>query len=138
MHLAYARYVPLIGQKPGPMLDDYAALIERECVYVVSDEQGPAGILVLVPEEETMLLDNVAVHPRVQGRGHGKALIAFAESAAREKRLSAIRLYTNEAMTENITLYRRLGFVETHRAEEKGFRRVYMTKRLDGPLQAHK
>jgi hypothetical protein len=33
-------------------------------------------------------------------------------------------------MVENIALYRRLGFVETSRVHEKGFARVYMTKRL--------
>ena len=33
-------------------------------------------------------------------------------------------------MTENIALYSRIGYVETHRAEEKGLRRVYMTKSL--------
>jgi hypothetical protein len=38
-----------------------------------------------------------------------------------------------QAMTENIAFYERLGFVETHRAEEKGFKRVYMTKSLDAP-----
>ncbi len=48
-----------------------------------------------------------------------------------ERGFKAIRLYTNEAMTENIRLYERLGFAETHRAQEKGFRRVYMTKPLD-------
>jgi ribosomal protein S18 acetylase RimI-like enzyme len=128
---AYARYVPLIGQEPGPMLDDYAALIKGQQVYVLSDEDGPAGILVLVLEEQTMLLDNVAVHPRAQGRGHGRALIAFAENVAREKGLSAIRLYTNEAMIENIALYKGSGFLETHRGEENGFRRVYMRKSLD-------
>jgi hypothetical protein len=33
-------------------------------------------------------------------------------------------------MTENLALYSRLGYVETHRGEEKGFPRVYMAKRL--------
>jgi ribosomal protein S18 acetylase RimI-like enzyme len=130
---AYARYVPLMGQKPGPMLDDYATLIEAEHVYVLSDEGGISGILVLIPEEQAMLLDNVAISPDAQGRGYGRVLIAFAERMARERGLRAIRLYTNEAMMENVALYRRLGFVETHRAEEHGFRRVYMTKLLDAP-----
>jgi ribosomal protein S18 acetylase RimI-like enzyme len=130
---AYARYVPLIGRKPGPMLDDYAALIEGRHVHLLSDEDGPAGLLVLVAEEQAMLLDNVAVHPRAQGRGHGRALVAFAETAARKQGLGALRLYTNEAMLENIALYGRLGFVETHRGKENGFRRVYMTKLLDAP-----
>ena len=130
---AYAPYVPLIGREPGPMLDDYAALIGQGYVYVLSDERGISAILVLVPEEHAMLLDNVAVRPDAQGRGHGRALIGFAERMARERGLGAIRLYTNEAMTENVALYGRMGFVETHRAEEHGFRRVYMTKRLDAP-----
>ena len=128
---AYARYVPIIGRKPGPMLDDYRALIDKGHVYVLSDGGGISAILVLIPEEHAMLLDNVAVSPHAQGRGHGRALIAFAERMAREWGLGAIRLYTNEAMTENVALYARLGFVETGRGEEKGFRRVYMVKRLD-------
>jgi hypothetical protein len=33
-------------------------------------------------------------------------------------------------MTENLALYGRLGFVETHRGEEIGLNRVYMTKTL--------
>jgi hypothetical protein len=33
-------------------------------------------------------------------------------------------------MTENLALYSRLGYVETHRGEEKGYSRVYMEKRL--------
>jgi GNAT superfamily N-acetyltransferase len=130
---AYAPYVLLIGREPGPMLDDYAALIEQGHVYVLRDERGISAILVLIPEERALLLDNVAVRPDAQGRGHGRTLIGFAERMAREWGLGAIRLYTNEAMTENVALYERLGFVETHRAEEHGFRRVYMTKRLDAP-----
>jgi GNAT superfamily N-acetyltransferase len=130
---AYAPYVPLIGREPEPMLDDYAASIGQGHVYVLSDEGGISGIIVLIPEERPMLLDNVAVRPDAQGRGHGRTLIAFAERRAREWGLRAIRLYTNEAMTENVALYGRLGFVETHRAEERGFRRIYMTKRLDAP-----
>ena len=130
---AYAPYVLLIGREPGPMLDDYAALIGQGHVYVLFDEGGISGIIVLIPEERAMLLDNVAVRPDAQGRGHGRTLIGFAERMARERGLGAIRLYTNEAMTENVALYGRMGFVETHRAEERGFRRVYMTKRLDAP-----
>jgi ribosomal protein S18 acetylase RimI-like enzyme len=130
---ALARYVPIIGRKPGPMLDDYRALINEGHVYVLSDGGGISAILVLIPEEHAMLLDNVAVSPHAQGPGHGRALIAFAERMARERGLRAIRLYTNEAMTENVALYGRLGFVETHRLEEQGFRRVYMAKLLDTP-----
>jgi len=127
---AYAPYIPLIGQEPGPMLDDYAALIAKGCVHVLVEGDEVAGLLVLLPDNGAMLLDNVAVRPDRHGRGHGRALIAFAEKTARERGFKALRLYTNEAMTGNIALYESLGFVETHRGDEKGFRRVYMTKLL--------
>ncbi len=78
-----------------------------------------------------MLLDNIAVVPAAQGKGLGRRLLAFAETAARNENLPAIRLYTNQAMTENVALYTRIGYVETHRGEENGFHRVYMTKRLN-------
>jgi len=42
----------------------------------------------------------------------------------------AIRLYAHEMMVENIARYRGLGYVETHRAEENGLRRVFMRKPL--------
>jgi len=47
-----------------------------------------------------------------------------------EAGLRHIRLYTNKAITENISLYQRIRYAETHRAEEKGLQRVYMVKIL--------
>jgi ribosomal protein S18 acetylase RimI-like enzyme len=128
---AYGVYVPRMGRKPGPMLDDYAALIGRGLVHVFAQDGVVDGVLVLIPEAEAMLLDNVAVRPAAQGRGVGRALLGFAEAQARVTGYAAIRLYTHETMVENIALYRRIGFVETHRGEESGFRRVYMRKPLD-------
>jgi GNAT superfamily N-acetyltransferase len=127
---AYAHYIPRIGRKPGPMLDDYAALIRDGRVHVIGDADAVQAVLVLIPETAAMLLDNIAVAPSAQGLGLGRRLLAFAEQAARDAGYPCIRLYTHEMMTENVTLYARIGYVETHRGEERGFRRVYMTKRL--------
>jgi ribosomal protein S18 acetylase RimI-like enzyme len=127
---AYAPYVSRIGREPGPMLDDYAALIAGGRVHVVVHDDVVKAILVLIPQVHTMLLDNVAVTPEAQGLGLGRTLLAFAEHAAVTAGYRSIELYTNEAMTENIALYTRIGYVETHRAVEKGLRRVYMTKPL--------
>ncbi len=68
--------------------------------------------------------------PEGQGKGYGRALIEFAEAEARRRGFAEIRLYTHEMMTENIALYTRIGFEETHRVSEKGYDRVYMTKQL--------
>ena len=112
------------------MLNDYGALIERGHVHVIERDGAVQGVLVLIPEEDGMLLDNVAVSPNSQGLGLGRAMLRFAESAALASGYRSIKLYTNELMTENIELYSRIGYVETHRAEENGLRRVYMVKPL--------
>ena len=127
---AYDPYIARIGRKPGPLLDDYGALIHDHKVHVLLAEDTIRGFVVLIPEADAMLLDNVAVDPDAQGRGYGRILLDFAERTARAKGFDSIRLYINEAMSENIALYSRIGFVETHRAEEKGLRRVYMAKRI--------
>lgn len=127
---AYALYIPRIGAKPGPMLEDYAALIAQGRVEVFEEQGQVLGVLVLVAQADGLLLDNVAVSPAAQGRGLGRQLMAHAEARARQLGLEVVRLYTNEAMSENLGLYERLGYRETHRAEQAGFRRVFMEKRL--------
>jgi ribosomal protein S18 acetylase RimI-like enzyme len=127
---AYTHYIARIGREPGPMLDDYGALIDAGRVYVAERNDAVQGILVLIPQNDAMLLDNVAVAPAAQGSGLGRAMLAFAEQAAIEAGYDSIKLYTNEAMTENIALYTRLGYAETHRVVEAGLRRVYMRKPL--------
>ena len=127
---AYSHYVARIGRKPGPMLDDYSTLIEGGHVHVIEHDGVVQGVLVLISEKDAMLLDNVAVAPAAQGLGLGRLMLQFAERSAIDAGYHSIRLYTNEAMTENIRLYSRIGYSETHRVEEKGLRRVYMTKPL--------
>ncbi len=98
--------------------------------WVLEDAGRIVGILVLEQGPSGLLLDNIAVLPDSQGKGFGRALIAFAEAEARRRGFGEIHLYTHALMSENIALYRRIGFVETRRANEKGYDRIYMTKRL--------
>jgi ribosomal protein S18 acetylase RimI-like enzyme len=135
VHDAYGHYVARMGQRPGPMDDDYAARIAGGEAWVLddtgSDSTGSiAGALVLRNAVDHLLLDNIAVAPAHQGKGVGRRLMAFAEAEARRRGHAEIRLYTHETMVENQALYRHLGFVETHRAEQAGFRRVFMRKTL--------
>jgi hypothetical protein len=68
--------------------------------------------------------------PSAQGLGVGRLLMEFAEQLAVRRRLDRLALYTNEIMTENISLYSHLGYVEVDRHIEDGYRRVFMEKRL--------
>jgi GNAT superfamily N-acetyltransferase len=129
VHAAYVGYVAINGQTPGPMLDDYAALIAQSRVHVL-DDGDVVGVLVLLPEPVVMLLDNVAIDPSAQGKGYGRQLLAFAEGEALRAGFARVRLYTQLIMTRNISLYSRLCYIETHRGEDKGLTRVYMQKQL--------
>jgi ribosomal protein S18 acetylase RimI-like enzyme len=132
VHDAYARYVALIGREPAPMQADYADLIRHKVVYVLTEpgEIGVRGVLVIMQEPRALFVENVAVHPRYQRAGLGRALMAFAEAEARTAGLRELRLYTNAQMTENIAFYARLGFDETDRRLDHGFQRVFMRKLL--------
>lgn len=128
---AYQMYVARIGKEPAPMLADYAALVARDLVHVLSLGDRLAGIIVLLARDDHLFVENVAVDPAFQGRGLGRRLMAFAETTARERGLSSIRLYTNVHMSENFPFYLRLGYVETARVHEDGYDRVYFMKALD-------
>lgn len=128
---AYSRYVPAIGRRPAPMDADYAAHIAAGDVHVAEDEAGRfAGFIVFFREGDAMQLENVAVLPAFAGRGMGRSLITFCEAAAEVQGLRAVRLYTNEKMTENLSLYPRLGYREIARRNEHGFNRVFFEKGL--------
>ncbi|WP_308443962.1 GNAT family N-acetyltransferase [Leeia speluncae] len=94
------------------------------------DEDALLGFIVYFPLGNEMRLENVAVDPTVTGRGIGKALIKFCEEEAKRLGLKSIQLYTNEKMTENLSIYPHLGFVEVARRTEDGFHRVYFEKAL--------
>jgi GNAT superfamily N-acetyltransferase len=125
---AYTKYIERIGKPPGPMLDDYRAHIRAHEAWVLETGGDIAGVIVLVPQEENLLLDNVAVDPGQHGRGLGRALMEFAEREARRRGYDEVRLYTHAKMTENVAMYPRLGWQETGRAEQAGYDRVFFRK----------
>ena len=129
---AYEPYVARMDQLPAPMTADYAQAVRNGWAWVAVGRGEPVGFVILVAQPGYLLLENVAVLPAAQGGGIGTRLLALAEEQARSLHLSEIRLYTNEAMTENLAYYPRHGYVETHRAEQDGFRRVFFRKRLTG------
>jgi ribosomal protein S18 acetylase RimI-like enzyme len=126
---AYDPWVPVIGAEPLPLSADYGDLITEGLVYVL-EVGGIDALIVLRPEDDDLLVENVAVHPDRQGRGLGRRLLAFAEFRARSLELPAVRLYTNEKMISNIGLYESLGYRETGRAGIDGRRVVHMRKQL--------
>ena len=128
---AYAAYVPVIGRRPAPMDDDYAARIAAGQATVLERDGRIAALLVMVPEPSHLSLDHIAVDPGAQHAGTGRLLMQAVFDEARRLGLPEVRLVTNEKMTRNIGIYTRLGFEEYGREEMGGFRRVLMRRRLD-------
>lgn len=127
---AYGKYVARIGRKPAPMTADYQSQIDSGIVHVIGSGRTIAGFAVFYPRGDHVHLENVAVHPAFHGMGHGMRLIRFVEHSAAASGAAAIELYTNARMTENLSLYPRLGYEETGRRSEDGFERVYFRKLL--------
>jgi ribosomal protein S18 acetylase RimI-like enzyme len=112
------------------MTADYAAALEHSQVWVLESGDAIVGALVTEDRADHLLLETIAVASGAQGKGYGRLLLERAERDAAELGLSEVRLYTNEAMTENLRFYPRHGYRETGRALQDGFRRVYFSKTL--------
>lgn len=129
---AYSKWVPVLGRKPQPMTTDYAAVIAAHLVWLLHVEEVTAGVLVLMHELDALLIYSVAIHPSYQGQGFGRRLLKLAEEEARKAGYSSIRLYTNALMEENIALYKRLGYEETHQEAYQGSTIVHLAKQFAG------
>ena len=127
---AYQPYIARIGRPPAPMTADYDQAVRSGQTWVAVQDGQISGFVVLVAEPGYLLVENLAVRPAAQGRGIGSRLLAQAEQHAHRLGLSEIRLYTNEAMTENLAYYPRRGYIETHRSDQDGFHRVFFRKPL--------
>ncbi|HET6521025.1 MAG TPA: GNAT family N-acetyltransferase, partial [Geminicoccaceae bacterium] len=91
------------------------------------------GLIVLVDGADHLHVENVAVAPEAQGRGLGRALMAFAEAEARRRGHGEIRLYTHQRMVETPPFYAALGYAETGRGVQDGYERIFFRKRLTPP-----
>ncbi|GAX03187.1 GNAT family acetyltransferase [Secundilactobacillus pentosiphilus] len=127
---AFSKYLKRMDRKPAPMLKDYAAYIAKDWVYILNDDNQFAGLIVLINEPDHVHLDTVAVTPAFQGKALGKRLMQFADTFAKRHGQREIRLLTNEKMTENIAIYKHLGYVEYDRRFDAGYHRVYFKKEL--------
>ncbi|WP_092506546.1 GNAT family N-acetyltransferase [Agrococcus jejuensis] len=88
------------------------------------------GMIVMRMQADAVHVGTVAVAPSEQGSGLGSRLLALAEQRAVDAGTPVVRLFTNARMTENLAYYPRRGYVDTHRATDDGFDRVFFEKRL--------
>lgn len=125
---AYGKYVERMDRAPAPMLADFEKQIGSGQLFVALNDSVFAGYVVFYPANGYLHLESVAVVPEQSGKGIGRVLVEYAEKAARDKGLTAVELYTNEVMIENLTLYPKLGYTEIARKQQDGYHRVFFVK----------
>ena len=127
MESAYAAHqLRMRGVRLPPMDADYSFEIKNYPTWVVESDGRILGGLIMEFENNVASIANIAVDPEFQGQGIGGELMKFAESIAGENHFTELRLATHVLLTENIALYRHLGWIETGRDES----RVYMRKEI--------
>jgi ribosomal protein S18 acetylase RimI-like enzyme len=125
---AYELYVERIGKEPAPMKANFVQQLNTHTIDVYSHDNAVVGYIVYQVQGQKMMLENVAVHPSHAGNGFGRLLVTHVENITAELNIPTVILYTNEAMTENLVMYPKLGYKETHKIFEAGFNRVYFEK----------
>jgi N-acetylglutamate synthase-like GNAT family acetyltransferase len=130
---AYEGYTALIERTPIPMLADYAVAVRAHDVWVLDLDGSIVGVLELVVYADHLWIENVAIAPDEQGRGLGRRLLAHVEDEARRLGLPEIGLLTNERYLDNIAMYVRHGYRETHREPHLGTDLVYFRKAIASP-----
>ena len=127
---AYSGYATLIGRTPMPMLADYAIAVREHEVWVLDADSEVVGVLELIQKPDQLWIENVAVSPAWQGRGLGRRLLRHADDEARRRGVGRLGLLTNERYLDNIAMYERYGYRETHRRPHLGTDLVFFRKQL--------
>ncbi|WP_267551175.1 GNAT family N-acetyltransferase [Rhizobium rhizogenes] len=127
---AYGKWVPLIGREPLPMTANYAEAVRKHRIDLVEADAELVALIEMAPGADHLLIENIAVSPRHQGKGIGKKLLAHAEQVAASLGLKVLRLYTNKRFTENVQLYLRHGYaIDREEPLKDGFL-VHMSKHV--------
>jgi ribosomal protein S18 acetylase RimI-like enzyme len=127
---AYAKWVPLLGREPTPMIADHEAAVRDHHIDILSLNGQQVALIELIAKPDHLLIENIAVLPTFQGRGLGRKLLAHAERVAIAASHTHIRLYTNKLFADNISLYQKTGYTIDREAPFRDGITVYMSKRV--------
>ena len=127
---AFAPYAMRMGQKPAPMSADYRELVAIGKVQVYIIENAVRGFIVFHVDGPDVHIEAMAVAAKFRGRGVGRNLLNFADTAGIKAKCRRVVLYTNVLMFENIAYYKSKGFQEVDTRHQDGFERVYFERYL--------
>ena len=111
IHENKTQFLPLLllADEQEDMIDRY---LERGVMYVLEDGGVKAECVVTDEGGGILELKNLAVLPEAQGKGYGKAFVAFYEQYARENGCRVLRMDTNRRNARARKMYAGLGYRE--------------------------
>lgn len=110
----------------GAVREDRGAVVEELAAHggALAELGGvPAGCLRLRPDGNHLLVRRLAIDPRFQGQGIGRAMMAWAESEARRRGLEGVSVGVRLALPGNLDFYRRLGYRQVSEHMHPGYNR---------------
>lgn len=110
-----------------PRMVDYAAILDSHEIWVADGEDGLAACTVIEPGVEGVIY-SLAVHPSMQGRRYGDAILRFSERRLIALGAERLTLFTHAKLTQRIAWYERKGFVCTFVEEKPDRRTQHMAK----------
>ncbi len=127
---AYAKWVPVIGREPRPMVVDYDKAVREHDIDLLRVNGALIALIETYVADDHLFIENVAVAPAHQGRGHGRRLLDHAERKAASAGLAELRLLTNAAFEANVSLYDSVGYRIDRTEPFMGGVTVYMSKQI--------
>ena len=99
----------LLADEQEDMIDRY---LERGTMYVLDDNGIKAECVVTNENDGILEIKNIAVLPKYQGMGYGKALIEWIKKEYKESH-SILQVGTGDSPT-TISFYEKCGFKKSH------------------------
>ena len=113
----------LLADEQEDMVEKY---LDNGTMFVLEDNGIKAECVVTDEGNGILEIKNIAVVPECQGKGYGKALIAFIEDRYRNE-YSLLQVGTGDSPL-TIPFYQKCGFTEHHRIKD------FFTNNYDRPI----
>lgn len=126
IHRAFATLAGRIDPPSAALTETTKSLAARfdrgGTVFVARLDGKIVGAVCADPKPDgSIYLDRLSVDPAFVGRGIARALVTAVEDFARETGYDRVTLGVRLLLTDNIALFRHLGYTETSRKAHPGF-----------------